>query len=87
MAWLPNPGHLPPECEIWEEVETEDGPVRKITGYRAVHIRTFGSEHIPVFDSQRGGHNPWPAKGGRPDTNWRISNPPHPHEIREFEVI
>lgn len=79
MTWRPNPGKIPDECAVW----SEDG--QSVT-YRPVHVRTFGSDTIPPFDSKRAGHLPWPSGGGRPPTNWRISRPPQPFEIREYEV-
>lgn len=75
MPYLPNPGHVPPECEILDD----DG---NVTGHRKVHVRLFGG-----WDSRKAGHAPWPAAGGRPPTIWRISRAPHPFEIKEFEVI
>lgn len=75
MAYLPNLGHVPPECEVLDE----DG---NVTGYRNVHVRLFGG-----FDSKKAGHAPWPAGGGRPPTVWKISRKPHPFEIREYEVV
>lgn len=69
-----NPGHLPPECEVRDE----DG---NVTGYRAVHVRCFGG-----FDSRKAGHAPWPAAGGRPPTQWRISKPPHSSDIEFWEI-
>lgn len=69
-----NPGHVPPACELRDD----DG---NITGFRAVHVRLFGGH-----DTRKRGDTPWPAGGGRPPTNWRISKPPHPYEIEEWEV-
>lgn len=66
----PNPGHLPPECEILDE----DG---NVTGHRAVMVKLFGGIKT----------GPWPSAGGRPvPTNWKISKPPHPFEIEEYEI-
>lgn len=82
MPWLPNPGHVPRETEIWGDVETDGILARAIVGHRAVHVRLFKG-----WDSKKAGSAPWPAKGGRPnDTNWRISNPPHDYDIKEFEI-
>lgn len=74
MEWFPNPGHLPPECEILDA----DG---QLAGHRAVHVRLFNG-----WDSAKAGAAPWPAKGGRPiDTNWSIRRgTPHPFDIKEF---
>lgn len=69
-----NEGHLPPECEIRDEHGN-------VTGYRAVHVVLFGG-----LDTRKAGHAPWPAAGGRPPTQWRISKPPHPYEIMEWEI-
>ncbi len=69
-----NPGHLPPECEVRDEHGN-------VTGYRAVHVVLFGG-----LDTRKLGHAPWPAAGGRPPTQWRISKPPHPYEIMEWEI-
>lgn len=82
MAYQPNPGHVPRETEVWGDVETNGVLARSIIGHKAVHVRLFSG-----FDSRRAGHAPWPAKGGRPiDTNWRVSRPPHPYEIKEWEI-
>lgn len=81
MTYQPNPGHLPDECVI---LDPETG---EVAGYRAVHVRLFGSAMQAGIDTKRRGDPPWPAKGGRPlDTNWRVSSPPHPYQIKEFEV-
>lgn len=81
MAYQPNPGFLPPECVI------HDPETGEVIGYRAVHVRLFGKAGNPGWDSKKAGSKPWPAKGGRPlDTNWRVSSPPHPYHIKEFEV-
>ncbi len=70
-----NPGHLPEECIIRDD----DG---EVTGYRSVHVVLFGG-----FDSRKRGDAPWPSAGGRPSpTNWKISRPPHPYEIKEYEI-
>ena len=72
MAYQPNLGRIPPECEILDEQGN-------VTGYRAVHVVLFNG-----FSTSKAGHAPWPAGGGRPPTNWRISKPPHPFEIAEW---
>lgn len=83
MPYLPNPGHCPPETEIWADVETDGILARSIVGHHKVHVRLFSG-----FDTKAAGHAPWPAKGGRPiETNWSISRTPHPFQIREFEVV
>lgn len=74
MAYQPNLGRIPTECEI----RGDDGD---IIGHRHVHVRLFGG-----FDTKRAGHQPWPAGGARQPTNWRISRPPHPFEIAEWEI-
>ena len=75
MAYQPNPGRLPADCELLDEHG-------ELAGYRPVHVRLFCG-----WDSQRAGHAPWPAAGGRPRaTVWRISTPPHPFEIQQYEV-
>ncbi|MBY0391841.1 MAG: hypothetical protein K2Q27_01100 [Novosphingobium sp.] len=74
MPYLPNPGHLPPECEILDA----DGHV---IGFRAVHVRLFNG-----WDSRKAGTSPWPSRDGRPPTNWSIRRPtPHPFDIKEFD--
>lgn len=70
----PNPGRLPPECEIRDEHGN-------VTGYRAVHVVLFNG-----FSTSKAGHAPWPAGGGRPPTNWRISKPPHSSDIEFWEI-
>lgn len=74
MVWKANEGRCPYEAEIRDEGGG-------IAGHRAVHVRLFGG-----WDSKKAGHKPWPAAGARPPTNWRISRPPHPFEIKEYEV-
>lgn len=76
MPWLPNPGHLPPECEIFDA----DG---HLVGHRAVHVRLFNG-----WDSSLSGYGPWPATGARGGpTNWTIrKGTPHPFDIKEFRV-
>ncbi len=69
-----NEGRLPPECEVRDEHGN-------VTGYRAVHVVLFNG-----LSTRKLGHAPWPAGGGRPPTNWRISKPPHPYEIMEWEI-
>ena len=70
-----NPGHVPDATRILDPATGE------ITGHRAVHVVLFNG-----WSSRATGHAPWPAAGGRPATQWRISAPPHPFEIREYEV-
>jgi len=83
VAFQPNPGEFPTECEIWADVETDGILARSLVGYRAVHVRLWGG-----YDSKAAGDRPWPSKGGRPfDTRWAISRKPHPFEIREYEVV
>jgi hypothetical protein len=74
MAYLPNPGRIPAECQICDEAG-------EVTGWRRVHIRLFGG-----WDSRKAGHDPWPAADGRPATVWRVSRPPHTFEIKEWEI-
>lgn len=82
MAYQPNKGAFPTECEIWADVETDGVLARSLVGFRQVHVRLFGG-----WDSAKALAAPWPSKGGRPvDTNWRISRPPHPFEIKEWEA-
>lgn len=74
MAWLINPGHLPPECEIRDEQGN-------ITGYRKCHVRLRGG-----FDSQKAGHDPWPSKTNRgPTTRWTLGW--HCFDIVEFLIV
>lgn len=75
MPYAPNPGLLPDDCLIHDE----DG---NFTGFRRVHVRLFGG-----YDSRERGHDPWPAAGARPPTDWRISKPPFPFEIKEYEPL
>lgn len=70
-----NPGHLPDDCHV------VDSGTGESTGHRAVHVVLFNG-----WSSRGAGHASWPAAGGRPPTQWRISTPPHPFEIREYEV-
>lgn len=70
----PNPGRLPPECEVLDEHGN-------VTGYRHVHVTLFNG-----FSTKKRGDAPWPAGGGRPPTIWRISKPPHPADIKEWEL-
>lgn len=69
-----NEGRLPPECEVRDE----DG---NVTSYRDVHVVLHNG-----FSTRKAGRAPWPAGGGRPPTNWRISKPPHDFEIKEWEI-
>lgn len=69
-----NPGRLPRECVIYDERGN-------VTGHRAVHVRLFGG-----WDSRKAGHAPWPSGGGRTPTDWSISKPPHPFQIKEYEI-
>ncbi|WP_371431355.1 hypothetical protein [Novosphingobium sp.] len=75
MPHLPNPGHLPDDCLVHDEHGN-------VTGHRGIHVRLFNG-----WDSKASGNAPWPSAGGRPPTVWTISRPPHPFEIREFEVM
>lgn len=73
MAYAPNPGRLPDACVI----ESDSG-----TQYRSVHVQLFGG-----YCTRKAGAAPWPSKGARGgETNWRISQPPHPYEIKEWEI-
>lgn len=69
-----NPGHLPRECVIHDEQG-------EVTGYRPVHVRLWGG-----LDSRKAGHAPWPSGGTRVATDWTISKPPHPFDIKEYEI-
>lgn len=69
-----NEGRIPPECEI----RGDDGD---IIGWRNVHVELFGG-----YSTRKAGAAPWPAGGGRQSTNWRISRPPHPFEIRKWTL-
>lgn len=80
MAYLPNPGHLPFDCTIFDA----DG---REAGFRQVHVRTFGGPDTPPYDSKKAGHAPWPAAGARPPTRWEIDRRPHPFQIKEYEVV
>jgi hypothetical protein len=81
MAYKPNPGSLPPECEIWANVATDGVLARSRVGYRNVYVRLFGG-----YDSAKRGDPPWPSGGGRVPTNWRVSRTPHPYQIEEWEL-
>jgi hypothetical protein len=76
MAWQPNPGHLPPECEILDEAG-------EVAGYRSVHVRLFNG-----WDSKKAGTGAWPAVASRgPSTNWAIRRGnPHPFDIKEWDL-
>ena len=74
MAYLPNPGHLPFDCTVFNEDGQE-------TGFRQVHVRLFNG-----WDSKKVGASPWVAAGGRPPTRWEIDRKPHPFQIREYEI-
>lgn len=71
-----NPGHLPPECEIYNE----DG---QLIGHRRVHVRLFNG-----WSSKAAGTGSWPSHGGRPvPTDWTIRRgTPHPFDIESYEV-
>jgi hypothetical protein len=76
MPANPGTGHVPDDCYA---IDPETG---EVVGTRAVHVVLFNG-----WSSRAAGHAPWPAAGGRLPTQWRISSPPHPFEIREYEVI
>lgn len=77
MAYLPNPGKLPPECVILDDETGE------VVGYRSVHVVLFGG-----YSTKAAGDRPWPSAGGKPlPTRWAISRQPHPFEIKEFEIV
>lgn len=65
-------------CPYEREIRDEQG---NIAGFRSVHVVLFGG-----YDTRKAGAAPWPAGGGRPPTNWRISRPPHPFEIKEWTI-
>ncbi len=75
MAWKQNPGRIPRDALVLDE----DG---NVIGFRKVHVRLFND-----YDSRAEGDDPWPAGGGKPSTQWAISRPAHPFEIREYEVV
>ncbi len=70
MAYTPNPGHLPSECEIRDK----DG---NITGYHQVRVKLFNGISTGPWPSAGGRPHP---------TRWSISRPPHPFEIEEWEL-
>jgi hypothetical protein len=74
VAYQTNPGRLPPQCEIRDQFG-------EVTGWRSVHVRLFGGH-----DTAKLGLAPWPAFGGRPPTQWRVSKVPHAFEIEEWEL-
>lgn len=53
-------------------IRDDDG---NVTGYRSVRVVLWGGI----------ASGPWPSAGGRPPTCWKISKPPHPYEIKEWE--
>ena len=65
---------MPAECVLFNE---QGEPA----GYRAVHVVLFNG-----WSSELTGNAPWPAGGGNPPTNWRISDPPHPFEIKAWRL-
>lgn len=72
----PNKGRLPTACSVKGE---EDGAPRT---YKAVHVILFSG-----WDSRKaivGG--PWPSAGGKPPTDWSISDPPKSWQIKEWEL-
>jgi len=70
-----NPGHLPFDCTIFDENGQE-------AGCRHVHVKLFNG-----WDSRNHGMT-WPARGLRaPFTRWEISKPPHPFQIKEYEIV
>lgn len=71
-----NPGYLPEEC-ILTDPETGE-----VAGYRHVHVVLFNG-----WDSKAASSPPWPSNGSRAGpTVWKISRPPHPFEIKQYEV-
>jgi len=73
MAYKPNPGRVPDDCVVRDDAGA-------VTGFRSVHVRLFNG-----IDSKLRGDPPWPAGGGRPPTDWSISQPePHPFQIKEW---
>lgn len=72
MAYQPNIGERPAAIAIWDET----GKV--VTGYRPVHVILHGG-----YDSKQRDVAPWP---GGPPTDWRISNPPHPFQIKSWDL-
>ena len=75
MPANPGTGRAPDDCYA---IDPETG---EVTGTRSVHVVLFNG-----WSSRAARQSPWLAAGGRPPTQWRISNPPHPFEIREYEV-
>lgn len=69
----PNKGRLPRECV------TVDADGNR--AYRSVHVVLFNGHSTKKAD-----HRPWPSGGGRPPTNWAISDPPGPFEIEFYEL-
>jgi hypothetical protein len=71
MSWRPNPGHLPPDCEI-RDPETDAH-----RGWHAVHVRLRNG-----WTSL--GTGPWPAAGGREPTRWDLQN--HKFDIIDYQL-
>lgn len=69
-----NRGRVPAEAEIRDE----EG---ELVGHRSVHVVLFNG-----WSTAKAGASPWPASGGRPATNWRVSDPPHAFEIKLWEL-
>lgn len=68
----PNPGHLPADCVVFDADGHE-------IGTRAVHVVLFNG-----WDSRKAsGGFPWPSAS----VVWSISRPPHPFEIKQYEVV
>lgn len=66
----PNPGRLPPECQILDE----DG---NVTDHRAVMVKLFNGLRCGPWPS---------AGGRSQQTRWSIGKPPHPFDIEEYEI-
>jgi len=75
VALQPNPGSVPPDCLILDE----EG---NVASFRKVHVVLFNGH-----STRAAGQEPWPAGGTRPPTNWGLSKPPHPFEIKAYEVV
>lgn len=67
----PNPGQLPDDCLVLDE----DGI---LVGHRHVHVILFNG-----WDSRKAlSGGAWPSS----TTRWQISRPPHPGEVKFYEV-
>jgi hypothetical protein len=73
MAFTTNLGHMPDDCIVLNDVGG-------IAAYKKVRVMLFRDEGL----KQARDREPWPAG---PQTVWKIDEPPHPFQIRRYEVV